>query len=199
MKRIERLNESSRKTAASPVATSSTAGGGASQLPTASGAPATASKIDLTPAQAAAEASSRNPSHGYNIPKFPGKNNDHQQLQEKKINCKSILKGWLDEFINLFAYIVARILNHPDVRDALSSAILEGMVKLCYDENLHEHLIHVDNTLTEHQVSDATKKGKDAQKIVKAYLGGIFAPTHTDDYGDTDKDSSKGKDKKKDR
>mmetsp|Transcript_4965 Transcript_4965/g.11028 ORF Transcript_4965/g.11028 Transcript_4965/m.11028 type:complete len:198 (+) Transcript_4965:233-826(+) len=197
MKRIETMNESFRN--ASPIITSSTAGVGASQLPTTPGAIATTSKLVLTPAQAAAEASSRNPSHGYNIPKFQDKTYDHQQVQENKRNCKSFLKGWLDEFINLFAYIVARILNHPDVRDALSSAILEGMVKLCYDENLHEHLIHVDNTLTEHQVSDAAKKGKDAQKIVKAYLGGIFATTHTDSDGDIDKDGGKGKDKKKDR
>jgi hypothetical protein len=65
-------------------------------------------------------------------------------------------------------------LNHPDVRDAASTAILEGMIKLCYVDNLHDHVKNVDTMLAEHQVSDAAKKGKDTTKIDKAYLGGIF-------------------------
>mmetsp|Transcript_20779 Transcript_20779/g.57692 ORF Transcript_20779/g.57692 Transcript_20779/m.57692 type:complete len:194 (-) Transcript_20779:2282-2863(-) len=168
------------------------------QMPTSPGAPpqTTTPQIVLTPAQAAAQASSRNPSHGYNLPKTQENSNDNPQRTQNATstnNRKSIVKSWLDAFIDLIAYILARILNHPDVRDAVSTAILEGMVKLCYDEHLHDHLKHVDNTLTEHQVSDAAKKGKDAQKIVKAYLGGIFANE------DKDKDKETGNEKKKDQ
>eukprot|EP00536_Pseudo-nitzschia_multiseries_P008891 jgi/Psemu1/325400/estExt_fgenesh1_pg.C_2350013 len=155
---------------------------------------ATTSRIVVTPAQASAEASSRNPSRGYNIPKTQeNKNDDFERARgvDSSITPKSTLERWFDAFIDLVAYILARILNHPDVRDAVSSAILEGMVKLCYDENLHDHLKHVDNTLTEHQVSDAAKKGKDAQKIVKAYLGGMFA--------NDNEEMEKDKENKKDR
>ncbi|VEU35051.1 unnamed protein product [Pseudo-nitzschia multistriata] len=137
--------------------------------------PATYPRPPPTPAQVAAEASSR---QSYLAPP-----------------ASSSKKSWLDSFLDLVAYSVARILNHPDVRDAVSSAILEGMVKLCYVEDLHEHLRHVDETLTEHQVSDAAKKGKDAQKIVRAYLGGMFAgdndESKTDDADNDSRRNSK--------
>jgi len=146
-----------------------------------------AEEIKLTPAQAAAEASSNNP---YNLSKKKDRNsknvaiaydksdsndNNNKNKCVKTIsNSKSIITIWFDKCIDTIAYVIARIMNHPDVRDAVSTAILEGMIKVCYDDNLHNHIKNVDATLSEFQVEGATKKGKDTKKIVKAYLGGIF-------------------------
>jgi hypothetical protein len=144
-------------------------------------------EIVLTPAQAAAESSSKNPSYGYNLAKNNRKKvaiaydvvDDHTQKsssnKDEHEQSKNIFEICFDKCIDIIAYIIARILNHPDVRDAASTAILEGMIKLFYVDNLHDHVKNVDTMLAEHQVSDAAKKGKDTTKIVKAYLGGIFS------------------------
>jgi hypothetical protein len=161
-------------------------------------------EIVLTAAQAAAESSSRNPSHGYNL---AAKNinkkkaaiaydviddDDHTQrssCSKDERQSKSIFEIWFDKCIDIIAYTIARILNHPDVRDAASTAILEGMIKLCYVDNLHDHVKNVDTILTEHQVSDAAKKGKDTTKIVKAYLGGIFGGEEKTDESTNNNDN----------
>lgn len=157
--------------------------------------------IVLTPAQATAEASSKNPFHGYNNNIHKNKNvatTAHEdgggdgsgeiKNNEKNNNKKSIFEFYFDKCIDVVAYVVARILNHPDVRDAVSSAILEGLIKVCYVENLHDHVKQVDATLSKHQVLDAAKKGKDTQKIVKAYLGGIFSDNSNDSDNKKKKD-----------
>ena len=110
-------------------------------------------------------------------------------------NEKSIFMVLVDLFIDATAYVVARIVNHPDVRDALSTAILEGAIKLFYVDDLHDHIKNVDAILTEHQVADATKKGKDTTKIVKAYLGGIFSKDDDDDNNDNQNDSGNNRTK----
>jgi len=176
-----------------------------------------AEEIILTPAQAAAEASSSNPSHGHNLLKKVNRNsktfaiaddndnsnNNNEGVNAKTIrnNCKSIIRIWFDTCIDTIAYVIARIINHPDVRDAVSTAILEGMIKVCYDDNLYHHIKNVDATLSEYQVEGATKKGKDAQKIVKAYLGGIFnldsSSDSTTTNNDTEGSSSGDNDKNK--
>mmetsp|Transcript_31892 Transcript_31892/g.35744 ORF Transcript_31892/g.35744 Transcript_31892/m.35744 type:complete len:210 (-) Transcript_31892:148-777(-) len=178
-----------------------------------------AEEIILTPAQAAAEASSSNPSHRYNLSKKENRNsknvaiaydndngnsnNNNKGVNTKTISnsCKSIIRIWFDACIDTIAYVIARIINHPDVRDAVSTAILEGMIKVCYDDNLYHHIKNVDATLSEYQVEGATKKGKDAQKIVKAYLGGIFnldsssdsTTTNNDTEGSSSGDNNKNK------
>jgi len=150
-----------------------------------------AEEIILTPAQAAAEASSSNPSHGHNLSKKENRNsknvaiaydNDNgngnsNNTNNKGVNtktisnsCKSIIRIWFDTCIDTIAYVIARIINHPDVRDAVSTAILEGMIKVCYDDNLYHHIKNVDATLSEYQVEGATKKGKDAQKNCESIL-----------------------------
>lgn len=143
-------------------------------------------EIILTPAQVAADASSRNPSHGYNVSSSKKKSKKKKNVAiaygaKRGGEEKSIFAIWFDTFIDMVAYVIARILNHPDVRDALSTAILEGAIKLFYVENLHDHIKNVDAVLTEHQVADAKKKGKDTTKIVKAYLGGVFNHDKDDD------------------
>ena len=168
-------------------------------------------KIVLTPAQAAAEASSKNPSHRYNIQNtnkkvatayenggenIEHKNNNNNNNNESTTTTTTtpFFERWFDKCIDLVAYVVTRVLNHPDVRDAASSAILEGMIKVCYVENLHDHLKYVDETLTKYLESDAAKKGKDTQKIVKAYLGGIFAKINDDDDDDNNNNDNNDSD-----
>ena len=80
-----------------------------------------------------------------------------------------MLTTLLDALINITTYVVVRILNHPDVQDAILTAILEGAInKLFWDENSHDHIQNVDTVLTKHQVADAQKKGKDTTKLMKA-------------------------------
>jgi len=78
------------------------------------------------------------------------------------------------------ANIVARVLSHPAVTDAMASAITEGMNKFMRQPDLDGHVKVMMDTMSNMQPEIARKKGEEFHNSVASFIQGIINPRKED-------------------
>lgn len=72
--------------------------------------------------------------------------------------------------------IVARVLLHPAVSNAIAAAITEGMNKFLRQPNLDEHVKVMMDTMSDMQPEIARKKGEEFHNSIANFIQGMINP-----------------------